>query len=93
MARYNADCLARSLAGHDKDKVYVVIAQKEEFCFLVNGTTKTLENPKKKKKMHLQPIIHLEEDLLEMMAKIETNQDVIRIINRYSKVNEGGRHV
>ena len=43
--------LAKSKAGHDIKKVYVVVREEDEFLYLANGTTKLLSNPKKKKKI------------------------------------------
>ena len=48
--------LARSKAGHDKNHVYLIWAQDAEYLYLVNGTTKRLSAPKKKKRMHVQLI-------------------------------------
>ena len=41
--------LAVSKAGHDKDSWYVVLKIEGNYAYLVNGKTKTLEKPKKKK--------------------------------------------
>ena len=46
--------LATSLAGHDKGKTYVVLSVDEQYVYLVDGTFKTLQNPKKKKMKHVQ---------------------------------------
>ncbi len=46
---------ARSLAGHDKGKLYVILDIREEYVYLADGKTRTLENPKKKKRKHIQP--------------------------------------
>lgn len=48
---------ARSLAGHDSGKLYVIIRMEAEYVWLVDGITRTLEKPKKKKIRHIQ-IIH-----------------------------------
>lgn len=45
---------ARSLAGHDKNKLYVIISVENEYVYLVDGKLKTLERPKKKKRKHIQ---------------------------------------
>ena len=42
-----------SLAGHDKDKLYVVV-QAGEFSLLCDGRRKLLHNPKKKNSRHLK---------------------------------------
>ena len=49
MVMYEAGMLARSKAGHDKAQMYII---KE-----VDGRIRTLGNPKKKKKKHVQ-IVH-----------------------------------
>ena len=47
---------AKVKAGHDKDHVYLVIGEAENKVFLVNGTTKKMQNPKKKSRQHIQII-------------------------------------
>lgn len=41
---------AKSKAGHDKNQLYFILKEEEEFVYLVNGTTRPLEKPKKKRK-------------------------------------------
>ena len=50
MDRWEKGMLAKSLAGHDKGKIYVVINIEENHIFLVDGTVRTLDRPKKKKR-------------------------------------------
>lgn len=40
--------LAVSLAGHDKDSVYAVVAEEGSMVLLADGRTRTLEKPKKR---------------------------------------------
>lgn len=47
---------AVSLAGHDKDQIYVIIKEEGEYVYLADGRLKTVEKPKKKKKKHIQLI-------------------------------------
>ena len=56
MDRWEIGMLAKSLAGHDKDKVYVIVGLDEQFTYLADGERKTLQSPKKKKKKHVQLI-------------------------------------
>ena len=42
--------LARSKAGHDSGKIYVIIAENSAYVYLVDGRIRTLSRPKKKKK-------------------------------------------
>lgn len=46
---------ARSLAGHDKDQLYVIIKVEEPYVYLADGRIRTLERLKKKKRIHIQP--------------------------------------
>ncbi|MBQ6695965.1 MAG: KOW domain-containing RNA-binding protein [Lachnospiraceae bacterium] len=44
---------AISKAGHDKDTLYVIVAQEEGFVYLCDGKYHTLEKPKKKSVKHI----------------------------------------
>ena len=48
--------LASSKAGHDKDKIYVIIKEDAEYVWLADGKIKTFDKPKKKRKKHIQVI-------------------------------------
>lgn len=53
MDQYKEGCLVCSRAGHDKGKLYIIMAVNGEYVFLVDGKTRTIHNPKKKKKKHI----------------------------------------
>ena len=48
--------LASSKAGHDKDKIYVIVKEDTEYVWLADGKIKTFGKPKKKRKKHIQVI-------------------------------------
>ena len=48
--------LAISLAGHDKNKIYIIIEDDDEYVYLSDGILRTGKNLKKKKKKHIQLI-------------------------------------
>ena len=48
--------LASSKAGHDKDKIYVIVKEDTEYVWLADGKIKTFAKPKKKRKKHIQVI-------------------------------------
>ncbi|MGO5052472.1 KOW domain-containing RNA-binding protein [Lachnospiraceae bacterium LCP25S3_G4] len=54
--------LAKSKAGHDKNKVYVILNEDESYVYLVDGQTRTILKPKRKKKKHVQ-IINIQYDI------------------------------
>ncbi len=53
--------LAKSKAGHDKGHIYVIIEIDETYVYLVDGKIRTLDNPKKKKRKHVQVICEKQE--------------------------------
>ena len=46
---------ARSLAGHDAGKLYVVIETEEKAVLLADGRLRSCARPKKKNRLHIQP--------------------------------------
>ncbi len=65
---------AISKAGHDKGQMYVIVREEGEFAYLADGKARTADNPKKKKKKHLQLVkTDLDENLLEKIR----NQNII----------------
>ncbi len=54
MRELKTGMFARSLAGHDRERLYVVIREEGEYIYLADGRLRTLEKQKKKKKKHLQ---------------------------------------
>mgnify|MGYP007051558335 CR=1 FL=1 len=57
MDRWETGMLAKSLAGHDKDKVYVIVGLDEQFTYLADGERKTLKRQNKNKNKNVQIII------------------------------------
>ena len=68
--------LAKSLAGHDKDRIYVIIDVEDEYVFLADGVHKTSDCAKKKNRKHIQPIKRKE-------AAILTDEAIINVIKEY----------
>lgn len=56
MERYQEGMLARSKAGHDTGKLYIIVKIDEEYVYLTDGHLKTLDHPKRKKRKHVQMI-------------------------------------
>ncbi len=82
MERYERGMLARSKAGHDFNKVYVIVDSNDSYVYLTDGEIRTLDRPKKKKKKHVQPICK--------MYDIAAADDVAikRIIKEWKKEEE-----
>lgn len=64
---------AISKAGHDKGKMYLVVGEDETMVALSDGRIRTLDNPKKKKKKHVQIVKKdLDPVLMHKLLKEET---------------------
>ena len=80
--------LASSKAGHDKDKIYVIIKEDSEYVWLADGNLKTVEKPKKKKKKHIQPIKSFyNEEMRNLLleGKQVTDLQIMMVLKNYKK--------
>ena len=56
MDRYQTGMLAKSKAGHDTGKVYVIMDIDDTYVYLADSRIRTLDKLKRKKKKHVQII-------------------------------------
>lgn len=77
------DKLAKSLAGHDKDRIYAVVKEEEGYVFLADGKRRTLDSPKKKKLRHVQLILHMPDECGSALASAVRDSDVIHVLKLY----------
>ena len=61
--------LATSKAGHDKDRLYMIVGEEGECVYLCDGRLRGVEHPKKKKKKHIQIIHSSAQDTLIQFIK------------------------
>ena len=82
--------LATSKAGHDRNQVYVVLEESDDYYMVANGTTKPVAKPKKKKKIHLQLIKNIPSELLDVIQEYKTLDDLAikRILKVYNRRNQ-----
>lgn len=52
--------LVKSKAGHDKDRIYVIIRAEDEYVYVADGDLRPLCRMKRKNKKHLQPILKMQ---------------------------------
>ena len=78
---------ATSKAGHDKDTLYVIVAEEGDFVELSDGRLKPVENPKRKKRKHIQPINEtVDEELLQALKqKNIANEQIKYALKQYKK--------
>ncbi|SET35192.1 KOW domain-containing RNA-binding protein [[Clostridium] polysaccharolyticum] len=55
--------VVKSLAGHDKTQLYVIISVEGEYVYLADGKCRTMDHLKKKKKKHIQLTSYVDEDI------------------------------
>ncbi len=86
---------ARSLAGHDSGKLYIIIRQDGEYVWLADGKCRTLEHPKKKKKKHIQAAYHIPEPLAAILENRRTlcNEHIIQAIQSESRERREDKYV
>lgn len=88
MERNSEGLFAISKAGHDKGNIYVIVREDNEYVYVADGVSKTLEKPKKKNKKHIQIIkkkaIEIIADEQQVKAqKLADNKQVKRAIKLY----------
>lgn len=53
---YEAGQIVKSLAGHDKDSIYMIVRSEGSFIWVADGKRRKLDNPKRKNTAHVQLI-------------------------------------
>ena len=76
---------AKSLSGHDRNQYYLVVKKEEQNVYLINGTTKSLDSPKKKNRRHIQIIRKLPDEVREALEESVTDLTVKRAIKLLEK--------
>ena len=79
--------MAKSIAGHDKTEVYVVIREDGDAVYLANGKNRTVTSPKRKKLKHLQLINNIPAEVSAVSEKENDFNDlwIKQVISIYTK--------
>jgi hypothetical protein len=87
MKEYGIGMMAKSLAGHDKGKISMVLSTEGDLVYLVDGKNRTIDKPKRKKKKHIQIDYEICAciDSLLSQGKAIHDSDVIRAVREYGK--------
>ena len=72
-----------SIAGREKNEIFLISKIFNDYAYLVNGTTRTIENPKKKNKKHLHLLCKSEVTGLDMSEL--SNAQVKNFLSNYNK--------
>ena len=78
---------ARSKAGRDKDRVYLVLDEKGEQLLLADGKTRSLQHPKIKNRKHVQIIKNVPGEILKLCYQKEAlwDEGIKRAIKLYQQ--------
>lgn len=75
--------LVKAIQGRESGQPFIILDADEEYAYLVNGKTRTIEQPKKKNKKHLYLLQRREDVNLDLDSL--TNAQVIKYIKDYNK--------
>ena len=64
---YSTGQVVYSKSGGDKSRPFIVIDFNEQYLYLVDGDLRKLEKPKKKKKMHVQIVNNVIDDIKQKL--------------------------
>lgn len=86
MVRMETGMPARSLAGHDRGKLYIILRADAEYVWLADGICRTIEKPKKKKRKHIQVVHRFPASLADVLSEGHTlqNKHIIEAIQSES---------
>lgn len=87
MEEYRIGMMAKSLAGHDKGKIYLVLDADENYVYLVDGKYRTLDRPKRKKKKHVQIDYRIPQWIQQLLSegKPVQDSDIIKVRREYGR--------
>lgn len=70
-------------AGREKGEIFLVLSSDSEYSLLVNGSTRTMDNPKKKNNKHLHLLCKSETTALDMSTL--SDAQVKNFLSNYNK--------
>ena len=85
---YKPGMMVKSIAGHDKNSIYVIIRECKDHVYVCDGKLKMVEKPKKKNKKHVQLIKTISEEVAEKTANgsVIHNEDIRKVLGVIARV-------
>lgn len=68
--------IVKAKAGRDKNGFFIIKEIDGQYAYIVNGKSRKVDSPKKKKLIHLAPTERVVQDF-------NTNREVIRILSEF----------
>ena len=79
----NVGAVVLATTGRERGELFLVLKDEGDFVSIVNGSTRTIENPKKKNKKHLHLLCKSEKAGLDLDQL--TNAQVKNFLSNYNK--------
>ena len=73
---FKAGQIVKAKAGRDKDGFFIIKEIDGQYAYIVNGKSRKVDSPKKKKLIHLALTARVVQDF-------NTNREVIRILSEF----------
>ena len=80
---FEKGAVVQAIAGREKGEIFIVLNEDQEYAFLINGKTRTIENPKKKNKKHLHLLCKSE--ITGLVMSELSNAQVKNFLSNYNK--------
>ncbi|MBE6022501.1 MAG: RNA-binding protein [Cellulosilyticum sp.] len=83
--KYSLGQIVFSKCGRDQGKPFIIVSIEEEYVYLVDGDLRKVDNPKLKKKKHIQLTLTTNEWIQQKIIEENrlTNNDVRRALEEY----------
>lgn len=75
MVAFREGGLVKSLAGHDRNELYIIISVQKEYVSLSDGRKHPAGRPKRKNKKHLQRINRWDEEIKTKLTQSDGAAD------------------
>ena len=83
--KYSIGQIVFSKCGRDQGKPFIIVSIEEEYVYLVDGDLRKVDNPKLKKKKHIQSTLVTNEWIKQKIMEENrlTNSEVRRALEEY----------
>ena len=73
-----------AIAGREKGEIFIIKNEEGDYAYLVNGTTRPINNPKKKNKKHLHLLCKSNEAQVNLL-ECSSDAQMKNFLNNYNK--------
>ena len=88
MINYELGQIVKSIAGRDMEQYFIVVQVDEQYLYLVDGKSRRLEVPKKKKKKHVQITHGVAQGIADKLSNDDklSNAEIRRSLKDFQKL-------